>query len=85
VTQFGERLRTLRQAAKLSQNELARRAGINPGTINRFEANEREPTGREQVVALAQALELDQFGQDQLLAHQTASHRLPYGINDDIL
>ncbi len=66
--EFGEALRRARLAAGLSQNELGRRAGINPGTINRLETGEREPTGREQVVALAAALELPPAEQDRLLA-----------------
>lgn len=65
---FGSRLRALRQAARLSQNELGRRASINPGTVNRLEAGEREPTGREQVEALAEALALTAGERDALLA-----------------
>jgi transcriptional regulator with XRE-family HTH domain len=58
VSQFGEALRRARLTAGLSQNELGRRAKVNPGTINRLEAGEREPTGREQVEALAIGLDL---------------------------
>lgn len=66
--EFGEALRRARQAAGLSQNELGRRAGINPGTINRLETGERGPTGREQVAALAEALGLSPLAADRLLA-----------------
>lgn len=68
MSEFGERLRRERLAAGLSQNELGRRAGINPGTINRLEAGERAPTGQEQVLALAAALGLPPGRRDALLA-----------------
>jgi transcriptional regulator with XRE-family HTH domain len=67
VTAFGEALRRARTAAGLSQNELGRRAEINPGTINRLETGEREPTGREQVSALAAAFEFSPAQRDQML------------------
>jgi DNA-binding transcriptional regulator YiaG len=35
----------VRRAARLSQGELARAAGINPGTLSRWESLERQPTG----------------------------------------
>jgi DNA-binding transcriptional regulator YiaG len=35
----------IRQHAGLSQGELARAAGINPGTLSRWENRERQPTG----------------------------------------
>ena len=68
MSEFGERLRRERLAAGLSQNELGRRAGVNPGTINRLETGEREPTGRDQALALAEALGLPPAGRDRLLA-----------------
>jgi transcriptional regulator with XRE-family HTH domain len=34
VSEFGEALRRARAAAGLSQNEVGRRAKINPGTVN---------------------------------------------------
>jgi transcriptional regulator with XRE-family HTH domain len=68
VSTFGAALRRARQAAGLSQNELGRRAGINPGTINRLEAGDRAPTGREQVLELADALGLPPAERDHLLA-----------------
>jgi transcriptional regulator with XRE-family HTH domain len=73
---FGRRLRELRQAAGLSQNELGRRAGINPGTINHFETGEREPTGRGQVLALADGLGIAPDERDRLLL-LAAAHLLP--------
>lgn len=66
--EFGERLRAARLAGGLSQNEMGRRAGINPGTINRLETSERAPTGPEQVQALAEALGLPPAERDRLLA-----------------
>lgn len=66
--EFGEQMRRARLAAGLSQNEMGRRAGINPGTINRLETSERAPTGPEQVQALAEALGLPPAERDRLLA-----------------
>lgn len=68
MSEFGEALRQARLRAGLSQNELGRRAGINAGTINRLETAEREPTGREQVTALAVALDLAPLDRQRLLA-----------------
>ena len=56
---FPQLLRQVREAAGLSQNALGRRIDINPGTINRLETGEREPTGREQVLQLAGGIGLD--------------------------
>lgn len=68
MSEFGRLLRTARLIAGLSQNELGRRAGINPGTINRLETGVRLPTGRDQVVELSIALALPTDQRDQLLA-----------------
>jgi transcriptional regulator with XRE-family HTH domain len=68
MSEFGAALRQARLAAGLSQNELGRRAGINAGTINRLETAEREPTGREQVRALAAALNLAPLDGHRLMA-----------------
>jgi len=68
VTAFPQLLRECREAAGLSQNALARRVDINPGTINRLEAGEREPTGRDQVLALATGIGLDREQTDRLVA-----------------
>lgn len=68
MSEFGATLRRARLAVGLSQNEVGRRSGVNPGTINRLEAGEREPTGREQVSAFAAALALSPAEHDRLLA-----------------
>lgn len=49
-----QRLQALRLEQALSQRELARRAGIRPGTLNRVEKG--LPTRLATVAALAQAL-----------------------------
>ena len=42
---LGERLVRQRTSLGLSQNEAARRIGIDPGTLARWERGEREPAG----------------------------------------
>ena len=67
---FGAALRGFRVRAGLSQNALARRAGIDPAYVNRIEAAQREApvVPRRQVVeALATALQLSPLESDRLL------------------
>lgn len=52
---FGRKLRELRDAAELTQAELAERAGLIPGAVARLERSEREP-GWGTVLKLAKAL-----------------------------
>ena len=68
MEEFGALLSELRQRSGLSQNALARRAGINPGTVNRLESGQRAPSNRELVLTLADALGLDSADRDRLLA-----------------
>lgn len=68
VEEFGSLLAHLRQAGGLSQNALARRAGINPGTVNRLESGQRAPSNRDLVMTLADALALAAADRDRLLA-----------------
>lgn len=65
---FPRLLREFREAAGLSQNALGRGIDINPGTINRLEAGEREPTGRQQVLQLAAGIGLSPQQTDRLVA-----------------
>lgn len=51
-----ERLRQLRLERALSQRELAKVAGIRPGTVNRVEKG--QPTRLSTIAAIAQALEV---------------------------
>lgn len=55
---FGERLRELREAAGLSQAELARRTGIAQQSIAVWEAGKSDP-GWSKVMKLAEALGVD--------------------------
>ncbi len=43
---FGEKLRSLRQEAGMSQAELARRLGVTERSIHNYEANARYPKGQ---------------------------------------
>ena len=52
---FGGRLRQLREAAGLTQQELADRIGVRWGAISRWERGDREP-GWSMVLALGKAL-----------------------------
>jgi transcriptional regulator with XRE-family HTH domain len=43
VASFGEKLKEVREAAGLTQAQLAERSGIPLGTIREYEQNKREP------------------------------------------
>lgn len=53
--QFGERLIAAREARRLTQTELAQRAGLQPAAIGHFERDRRKPSFAN-VRALAKAL-----------------------------
>jgi transcriptional regulator with XRE-family HTH domain len=55
---FGRRLRELREAAALTQAQLADRAGMHPQAVVKLERGEREPSWAS-AVALAEALGVD--------------------------
>lgn len=71
---FAAMLRRLREGRFLSQNALARAAGIDPAYVNRLEAG-RQPLGnhrpsipgRTVVLALAEVLDVSQAEADRLL------------------
>jgi transcriptional regulator with XRE-family HTH domain len=69
---FGATVKRLRQAAGLSLNELARRAGVDPAYVHRMEARsprQRPPLPRRAVVlAIGAALGCSPAQSDQLLA-----------------
>lgn len=73
MTTFGRLLAARRRAAGLSQNELARKAGIDPAYPNRLEHGTLNQAGkpsrpsREIVLALALALGLDRSDTDRFL------------------
>jgi len=54
---FGKRLRTLRTEKKMSQEELAFKAGISPAHLGQIERVEKKPT-LETIGKLAEALEI---------------------------
>ena len=69
MSTFGILLKTYRERAGLSQNELAVQAGLSASTISRVEGGTRNPLGkRRQVLALARALALQQSEIDALLS-----------------
>lgn len=65
-TAFGARLRALREAAGLTQAELAEQAGMLSSVLARLERGEREPQWST-VLALASALDVstDAFKSDE--------------------
>src|SRR5579859_3874255 len=65
---FGSLLRAYRARAGMAQNALARHTGINVGTVNRLERDQRLPASREQALALAGALRLSAAERNRLLA-----------------
>lgn len=80
MTTFAEALTAFRQRATLSQQALARRAGVYPSEVSRLESGTRHPR-RETVEALAGALDLSPLDADLerdrlLLAAGYAPHDL---------
>lgn len=67
LASFGQMLSTLRVAAGLSQNKLARAADINPAYVCRFEKGGSGQPSRHVVLSLAEALALDSYQTDRLL------------------
>lgn len=65
---FGERLRALRKAAALTQEELAERAGLTANGVSALERGTRTRPYPHTVRALAQALSLDEDERNDLLA-----------------
>ena len=64
---FGSQLSKYRQRADLAQNALARLTGINVGTINRLERDQRLPASRQQVLALVRVLDLTMAETNRML------------------
>jgi predicted ATPase/DNA-binding XRE family transcriptional regulator len=65
---FGARLRTLREAAGLTQEELASRAGLSPNAVGTLERGQRRRPYPHTVRALADALDLSEEARASLLA-----------------
>jgi transcriptional regulator with XRE-family HTH domain len=64
---FGALLHAFRLRTGLAQNALARATGINVGTVNRLERDQRLPASRQQVLDLAAALALSMAETNRLL------------------
>src|SRR3712207_3783386 len=65
---FGGRLRRLREAAGLTQEELASRAGLSSDAVSRLERGQRKHPYPHTVRALADALSLSEEERDALIA-----------------
>jgi transcriptional regulator with XRE-family HTH domain len=65
---FGARLRGLRQAAGLTQEELALRAGLSPNAVSALERGARKRPQPHTVRSLSEALGLSEEGRTALLA-----------------
>ena len=65
---FGARLRRLREASGLSQEELAHKAGLTPNAIGTLERGERRRPYPNTIRALADALDLDDAHRRDLIA-----------------
>jgi transcriptional regulator with XRE-family HTH domain len=64
AVRFGQTLARLRTAQRLSQNQLAQRAGLNHSYISRLESGGRGDPSRTVVEQFVGALGLDQSGRD---------------------
>lgn len=58
LKRFGDRLRTLRKAKSLTQEELATRAGIDTSYLNYIENGKQSPS-LTKIAAIAEALEVE--------------------------
>lgn len=67
MSEFSQVLRTCREQSHLSQRALSQAAGVNQAIISRLESGDRTPSGAEQVLAIARALNLDRPTTDTLL------------------
>ncbi len=64
AVRFGQMLARMRQAQRLSQNQLAQRAGLNHSYISRLESGDRGDPSRTVVEQFVGALGLDPDGRD---------------------
>ena len=55
---FGERLKKLRQEKSVTQAELAKRIGVSPAAISRYESGERTRLSQPTIFAIANALHI---------------------------
>lgn len=59
ASEFGQYLKQLRESAKMTQDHLAVSCGISKSYLSRIEGGKRRPPGRDLVIKLANALEID--------------------------
>ena len=79
---FGARLRRLREAAGITQEELASRAGLSPNAVSALERGARRRPYPHTVRSLADALGLDEGGRAALLAAVPGRGAAPSGAED---
>jgi predicted ATPase/DNA-binding XRE family transcriptional regulator len=77
TSEFGARLRLLREAAGLTQQTLAERAGLTAKGIAALERGRRQRPYPHTIVALADALGLDAAGRAALVGHAPATTARP--------
>ena len=68
LSSFGDRLRTLRQAAQLTPDDLAERAGLSTNGVSALERGTRRRPHPHTVRSLAEALRLSDSERDWLTA-----------------
>jgi transcriptional regulator with XRE-family HTH domain len=77
---FGDLLRRLREEARLSQNALARAAGMSPSNVNRIEASKQGVPRKTTIIKLVRALGLsltDEHAQQLFAAAERMAKPLP--------
>jgi transcriptional regulator with XRE-family HTH domain len=82
--QFGERLIAARDARRLTQTELAQKAGLQPAAIGHFERNRRKPSFAN-VRALAKALNVSSdylLGRSSVMEGATTAFRGEEQLSD---
>lgn len=75
---FGERIRMLREGAKLSLRGVAEKIGIDTSLLGKIERNDRQPT-KEQIKLIANFFKLD----EKNLVKEFISDQIAYKIIDE--
>jgi transcriptional regulator with XRE-family HTH domain len=81
---FGERIRSLRRAAKLTQRETAERLPMSPGNLSRLETGDYGPPSDEVIERLADVLEADRLELLRVAGREAGSGAFERRVLDEL-